>query len=119
MSSRPTSTAYLIPSAQIRPRQRNDVEMDHRQSITNKHMKKQVRTIPRSRHSRSSSPDGQESCEGETYLPHKMTAEGFPVNNKLKRAKYATSIDDRGYLTGKFFPQKDCDIFESLLTASL
>lgn len=34
------------------------------------------------------------------YPPHKTTAQGFPVNNKLKKAKYATSVDDRGYLSG-------------------
>ena len=35
------------------------------------------------------------------YPPHKTTAQGFPVNNKLKKAKYATSVDDRGFLSGK------------------
>lgn len=35
------------------------------------------------------------------YEPYTVTAQGYPVNNKLKKSKYATSIDERGYLAGK------------------
>lgn len=34
------------------------------------------------------------------YEPYRTTAQGFPVNNKLRKGKYATGIDDRGYLSG-------------------
>lgn len=62
---------------------------------------KVVRTVPRSRHSRSTSPVDSGADEMR-HEPYTTTAQGFPVNNKIKKAKYATSIDERGYLAGKF-----------------
>lgn len=58
-----------------------------------------ARVLPRSRHSQSPSPES--GLVEIKYKPHTTTAQGFPVNNKVKKAKYATSIDNRGYLAGK------------------
>lgn len=66
-------------------------------------MTKSGRTIPRSRHCGSPTPSDSDEREEDKFAPHKTTAEGFPVNNKVKKAKYATSIDDRGFLTGMPF----------------
>lgn len=46
------------------------------------------------------------------YEPFKTTLEGFPVNNKLKTGKYATSIDDRGYLSGRTSPELTDIVYE-------
>ena len=53
---------------------------------------------PRNAQRRQNSPtpgDGEAMFE-----PYRTTKDGYPVNNKLKKGKYATSIDDRGYLSG-------------------
>ncbi|CCG81724.1 putative APSES transcription factor Xbp1 [Taphrina deformans PYCC 5710] len=68
---------------------------------------KAVRTIPRSRHYRSSSPEDDEARIEDKHTPYTTTAQGFPVNNKVTKAKYATSIDDRGFLTVYEFQLND------------
>lgn len=110
--SRPISTTYdsspcldpaqftLVIPPHFRPTEAMKVSsVIHRDSAKVPSQPKETRTIPRSRHSRSPSPINIGADEIK-YEPYTITAQGFPVNNKLKKAKYATSIDDRGYLAG-------------------
>ncbi|BFZ54994.1 hypothetical protein PYCC9005_002032 [Savitreella phatthalungensis] len=50
-------------------------------------------------HNHTRSPSTTTTPAHEPYPPYKTTSDGFPVNNKLKRSKYATSVDERGYLS--------------------
>lgn len=79
------------PAENIRTNRDHEVSPSTRPAV--------ARPDPHRRH--SPSPPPAEALDDAKYKPHTVTAQGFPVNNKVKKAKYATSIDNRGYLAGK------------------